>query len=32
LWPAVVLTVADPAVHHVLGTALESVSAIGARR
>ena len=32
LWPAVVLAVADPAVHHVLGTALESVSAIGARR
>lgn len=28
LWPAVVLTVADPAVHHVLG----AVSAIGARR
>ena len=28
LWPAVVLAVADPAVHHVLG----AVSAIGARR
>jgi NADH-quinone oxidoreductase subunit M len=32
LWPAVVLAVADPAVHHVLGTALESVRVIGARR
>ena len=32
LWPAVVLAVADPAVHHVLGAALESANAIGARR
>jgi len=32
LWPAVVLAVADPAVHRVLGAALESASAIGARR
>jgi NADH-quinone oxidoreductase subunit M len=32
LWPAVVLAVADPAVHHVLGAAVQSASAIGARR